>query len=118
MCYSHKSTLTALQLLVDDDDQLPFGLAAWGSGTGRAAAAAAAQELLAHAYGGARHGHRHLAQLGLLPVQQRRSLLSGPGGRRRRGQHVDSREDWEEKKKKKTTAGVPKGTEEVQSELA
>lgn len=69
-------SLTVLQFLVDDYDQLSFGLAVRGPCVARTAAAV--DEVFADVHRWARHRDGGLARQGVLLVQQRRLVLPRP----------------------------------------
>lgn len=71
-----QSQPTVLQVLVDHNDQLPFGLAAGGPGAGRAAA----EEELVACHRETRLSGRSLTGQAALLVQQGRLLLPWPNG--------------------------------------
>lgn len=75
------SSLTVLQLLIDDYDEIPLGFAAGGS---------CVDELLISDLDGRRRGHS-LGHHRALLVQQRRLFLPGPHGRTRH--HVHSHDE-------------------------
>lgn len=81
-------SLTVLQLLIDDYDEIPLGLAAGGS---------CVDELFISDLDGRRRGH-FLGHHRALLVQQRRLFLPGPHGRTR--DHVHSHDEGK-------TVGVP-----------